>query len=57
MINLIRVIAGVALAAMPCAVMGQSLTESVTVEGRYTPDILPADRLSLLPTIITLEAP
>ena len=35
----------------------QSITESVTVEGKYTPDIIPADRLSLLPAAITLTAP
>lgn len=35
----------------------QSITESVTVEGRYTPDIISADRLALLPSIITLTAP
>lgn len=45
------------VALMPCTVMGQSLTESVTVEGRYTPEIIPADRLSLLPATITLTAP
>ncbi len=55
--TMMKTIIALALAAMPCAVMGQSLTESVTVEGRYTPDILPADRLSLLPTTITLVAP
>ncbi|MDE6633587.1 MAG: hypothetical protein K2K23_11365 [Muribaculaceae bacterium] len=35
----------------------QSITESVTVEGKYTPDIFPADRLALLPEAITLKAP
>lgn len=35
----------------------QSITESVTVEGKYTPDILPADRLALLPNTVTLIAP
>ncbi len=49
-----------ALAAIVgCAGMAssQSLTESVTVEGRYTPDIIPADRLALLPAAIPLTAP
>lgn len=35
----------------------QSITESVTVEGRYTPDIIQADRLALLPATISLTAP
>ena len=35
----------------------QSITESVTVEGRYTPDIIPADRLAVLPATIALTAP
>lgn len=35
----------------------QSITESVTVEGKYTPDVFPADRLALLPAAITLKAP
>ena len=36
---------------------GQSLTESVTVEGRYKPDIIQADRLALLPATVTMTAP
>ncbi|MDE6512493.1 MAG: hypothetical protein K2L00_10460 [Muribaculaceae bacterium] len=35
----------------------QSITESVTVEGRYTPDIIQADRLALLPVTVSLTAP
>ncbi|MDE5870639.1 MAG: hypothetical protein K2H22_01655 [Muribaculaceae bacterium] len=50
-------IALMVLAASPVMASAQSITESVTVEGRYTPDIIPADRLALLPDIITLTAP
>ena len=49
-----------ALGAMAAAAAGasaQSITESVTVEGRYTPDVIPADRLALLPATIALAAP
>ena len=35
----------------------QSITESVTVEGRYKPDIFQADRLPLLPATVALTAP
>ena len=57
MINLRRIIVGVASAILPFMTMGQSLKESVTVDGRYTPDIMPADRLALLPTTVTLTVP
>lgn len=57
MINLKRVIVGVMLASLTCGVYSQHLTESVTVEGKYTPEIIPADRLALLPAIVVLNAP
>lgn len=57
MINIIRVIAGVTLAAIPCVAAAQSLTESVTVVGKYTPDIIAADRLAVLPAAIAVTAP
>lgn len=50
-------IAFMVLAAIPGMVSAQSITESVTVEGRYTPDIIPADRLALLPATIAPAAP
>lgn len=46
-----------ATAVVVTTTSAQSITESVTVEGRYTPDIIPADRLALLPAAITLTAP
>lgn len=48
---------GVAVAGMAFGAAGQRLDESLTVEGRYTPEIIPADRLSLLPGAIPLTAP
>lgn len=51
------IIALAAIAAMHCTAIAQNLTESVTVEGRYTPEIISADRLSLLPTVMSLTAP
>lgn len=36
---------------------GQSLEESLTVEGTYTPEVIAADRLSATPSIISLSAP
>ncbi len=50
-------IALAALTAIPCMAPAQSITESVTVEGRYTPDIIPADRLALFPAAMVLTAP
>lgn len=50
-------IALAALAAMPGLASAQSITESVTVEGRYTPDIITADRLAILPSAVSLAAP
>ncbi|MDE5850330.1 MAG: hypothetical protein K2H38_09330 [Muribaculaceae bacterium] len=47
----------VAFGAVPMASTAQSITESVTVEGHYTPDIISADRLALLPSAIPLSAP
>lgn len=35
----------------------QNLTETVTVEGKYTPEVIPADRLAILPNMMTLKAP
>lgn len=52
-----HILAFVAVAAIPGMASAQSITESVTVEGRYTPDIIPADRLALLPATIALTAP
>lgn len=49
-----------ALAAVLTMSMGasaQNLSESVTVEGHYTPETIPADRLPILPATITLKAP
>lgn len=37
--------------------MAQNLEESLTVEGKYTPEVIAADRLSVLPSIISLSAP
>lgn len=47
----------VAIAAIPGMAPAQNITESVTVEGRYTPDIIPADRLAVLPSTVSLVAP
>lgn len=46
-----------AMAGITHMASAQSITESVTVEGRYTPDVIPADRLALLPATVTLTAP
>lgn len=35
----------------------QTLDQSLTVEGRYKPEIIAADRLSLFPTLLQLTAP
>lgn len=51
------ILAVAALAAGASGMHGQGITESVTVEGRYTPEIIPADRLALLPSAVTLSAP
>lgn len=45
------------VAAIPGVGSAQRITESVTVEGRYTPDIIQADRLALFPATVTLTAP
>lgn len=39
------------------SIMAQNLEESLTVEGKYRPEVIPADRLSVLPSIISLSAP
>lgn len=54
----LRHIVSVAIATIiTCGVEAQNLQESLTVEGRYKPDIISADRLSLLPAGISLQAP
>lgn len=35
----------------------QNISESVTVEGRYQPEVIAADRISVLPTALTLKVP
>lgn len=52
-----QIIALAAFAGIPGIAPAQTITESVTVEGRYTPEIIPADRLPLLPVPMTLSAP
>lgn len=46
-----------AMGLLAVAAYGQRITESVTVEGRYKPDIIAADRLPLLPSAMALTAP
>lgn len=56
--SIIRLIIVLALTAViSVSASAQRLTESVTVEGKFTPDIIPADRLPLLPATIALKAP
>lgn len=43
--------------ALPTTAAAQSLDESVTVEGKYSPEIINADRLPLLPSLTTLTPP
>ncbi len=50
-------IALAATAVISSPMSAQNLSESVTVEGKYTPEIIQADRLALLPTTISLKAP
>ena len=57
MSRLRHIIVGAVLAVGMGAASAQNITESVTVEGKYTPDIIPADRLALLPAPVTLIAP
>ena len=52
-----HILAFAAAAALPGTAAAQSLTESVTVEGRYKPEVIQADRLALLPASMTLAAP
>lgn len=47
----------VVLTAIACSASAQNLSESVTVEGKYTPEIIAADRLSILPATVALKAP
>ncbi len=46
-----------AMAVLPFNTTAQNLSESVTVEGRYQAEVIPADRLSLPPTALTLKVP
>lgn len=46
-----------ATAAAASTASAQNLTESVTVEGRYTPEVIAADRLALFPATVALTAP
>lgn len=56
--SILRHIIGLAATAvLPCSMAAQSISESVTVEGKYTPEIIAADRLPILPTTIALKAP
>lgn len=56
--NILRLmLSAAAIAAITPAALGQNLEESVTVEGKYSPDYIPADRLPLLPSAIALPAP
>ena len=52
-----HIVVTVTIVAGAAGAGGQRITESVTVEGKYTPDIIQADRLSLLPSTIALSAP
>lgn len=52
-----HILAATVLAFCAETMWAQSITESVTVEGKYTPEIIPADRLALLPATVTLKAP
>ena len=52
-----HILAFAAAAVLPGTAAAQSLTESVTVEGRYKPEVIQADRLALLPASMTLAAP
>lgn len=51
------ILATSAIAFFGSTLNAQRITESVTVEGHYTPEIIPADRLPLLPGVMTLTAP
>lgn len=52
-----HIIAFATTAVIIYPVSAQNLSESVTVEGKYKPEIIPADRLALLPATIPLKAP
>lgn len=52
-----HILAYAAVSVIPGMASAQNLMESVTVEGRYTPEIIQADRLTLLPAAIQLKAP
>lgn len=48
----------ICLLALPAAGVGaQNLDENVTVEGRYRPEYIPAERLPSLPATVTLAPP
>ncbi len=55
--KIFRNLGGIALFYMSLPAMGQGLSEAVTVEGRYTPEVRPADRLALQAATIALSAP
>lgn len=42
---------------MSMGMSAQNLSESVTVEGRYQPEVIAADRIPVLPTALTLKVP
>lgn len=54
-IRIACVLAAMGVPAFPA--VAQSIEESLTVEGKYRPDILPADRLAIAPTAVKLKAP
>lgn len=45
------------IAAAFAGLHAQNLEESLTVEGKYTPEVIAADRLSVLPSVMSLAAP
>ena len=45
------------IAAAFAGLHAQNLEESLTVEGKYTPEVIAADRLSVLPSVMSLTAP
>ncbi len=53
-----RYIMAICVSVLLCGgLRAQSLEESLTVEGRYTPEVISADRLSATPTIVALAVP
>lgn len=55
--SVFRHIALAATLATTAFASAQSLDESVTVEGTYRPEIIPADRLPLVPDLLRFSAP